>query len=179
MIPIVALVALVQDRPSPEWTPLLEAPNNLTHVLTIPPPASPGQRMEIRGKVLKADGKTPFAGVIVYIHHTDGKGIYPRPSGSRPSEWIYWHGSVRGWLKSDASGNYMLKSTRPAPYPNRRQAAHIHVYGLAPGSKRGVTFPGIVFHGDPFLTRQDTGRVRLSEDANGVLQGHFNLVFPR
>lgn len=179
MLHVLAFLIIGQDRPSPEWTPVLDAPKTLTHELTIPPPASPGKRMEIRGKVLKSDGKTPFPGVIVYFHHTDGEGNYPRPAGSKPTEWVYWHGSVRGWLKSDSDGNYVLKSTRPAPYPTRRTPAHIHVYGLAPGSSEGITFPGIVFEGDPLLTERDTGILRLTEDKNGVLQGRFNLVFPR
>ncbi len=175
----VAVAIGFQDRPSPEWQPVLDAPKNLSHVLTIPPPATAGQKMEIRGRVLRSDGRTPVPGTIVYFHHTDGRGIYPRPTNSRPSEWIYWHGSVRGWLKSDADGRYVLKSTRPASYPNRREAAHIHAYGLPPGSTRGVTFPGIVFAGDPFLTERDTGIVRLTADKNGVLQGNFDLVIPR
>jgi protocatechuate 3,4-dioxygenase beta subunit len=179
MLPLFFAVALAQDRPSPEWMPLLDAPKNLSHVLTIPPPANPGQRMELRGRVLKSDGKTPAPGVVVYFHHTDGKGIYVRPADSRPSEWVYWHGSVRGWLKSDAEGRYVLKTTRPAPYPRDRTPAHIHAYGLPAGSNKGVVFPGIVFAGDPFLTASDQGIVKLTEDRNGVLQGGFDLVIPR
>jgi protocatechuate 3,4-dioxygenase, beta subunit len=179
MLHVLAAVMIAQDRPSPEWMPLLEAPKNLTNVLVIPPPRNAGQRMEIRGKVLKSDGRTPAPGVIVYFHHTDGQGNYVRPADSRPTEWVYWHGSVRGWLKSGAGGSYVLKSTRPAPYPNRRTPAHIHVYGLAPGSRQGVTLPGIVFAGDPLLTSRDTGKVRLTEDKNGVLQGRLDLVMPR
>jgi protocatechuate 3,4-dioxygenase beta subunit len=178
MVLLLAL-ALAQDRPSPEWRPVLDAPPNLTNALSIPAPANAGQRMEIRGRVLKSDGRTPAPGVTVYFHHTDGAGVYPRPAGARPNDWVYWHGSVRGWLKSGADGSYVLKSTRPAPYPGRRQAAHIHVYGLSPGSQRGFTFPGIVFYGDPFLTSQDTGIVRLTANRNGVLQGRFDLVVPR
>jgi protocatechuate 3,4-dioxygenase beta subunit len=179
MAPILALIVLAQDRPTPEWLPLLEAPPNLTNVLTIPPPTHAGPPMEIRGRVLKADRKTPVAGVIVYFHHTDGEGHYTRPPGARPTEWVYWHGSNRGWLKTDSGGNYVLKSTRPAPYPNRRVPAHIHVYGLPPGSREGVTFPGIVFEGDPLLSPRDTGRVTLTKDKNGVLQGRFDLILPK
>lgn len=175
---LLAALVIGQDRPSPEWQPLLDAPKNLAHILTIPPPANPGQRMELRGRVLKSDGRTPAPEVIVYFHHTDGRGNYPRPAGSRPREWIYWHGSNRGWLKSDAKGNYVLKTTQPAPYPRGRTPAHIHAYGLALGSRQGVTFPGILFAGDPYLTTRDEGIVRLAPDRNGVLQGRFDLVFP-
>jgi protocatechuate 3,4-dioxygenase, beta subunit len=167
-----------QERPSPEWKPLLDAPDNLTHELTIEPPADAGQNMELRGKVLKSDGKTPAPGVVIYFHHTDGKGIYPRPADSLPSQWVYWHGSIRGWLKSDTEGRYVLKTTRPAPYPGGQIAAHIHAYGLPSGSKEGVVFPGILFAGDPLLTANEQGIVELTEDNNGVLQGSFDLVIP-
>src|SRR5688572_7354982 len=100
MIAAIALLLAAQDRPSPEWTPVLHAPANLTHVLSIPPNAHPGRRMELRGRVLKADRRTPAAGVILYFHHTDGTGHYPRPAGASPRDWVYWHGSLRGWLKT-------------------------------------------------------------------------------
>jgi protocatechuate 3,4-dioxygenase, beta subunit len=96
MLPLLIAVALTQDRPSPEWTPVRDAPKNLSHELTIPPPAHAGQKMEIQGRVLQADGKTPAPGVVVYFHHTDGQGNYVRPADARPSDWVYWHGSVRG-----------------------------------------------------------------------------------
>jgi hypothetical protein len=73
---------------------------------------------------------------------------------------------------------YVLKTTRPAPYPSARTPAHIHTYGLPPGSNEGVTFSGIVFAGDPYLTASDQGIVALTEDENGVLQGSFDLVIP-
>jgi hypothetical protein len=53
-------LVLAQDRPSPEWLPLLDAPKNLGHVLTIPASANAGQRMELTGRVLKSDGTDPF-----------------------------------------------------------------------------------------------------------------------
>src|SRR4029078_4389449 len=41
MLPLLIVLALTQDRPSPEWMPVLDAAKNLSHVLTIPPPANP------------------------------------------------------------------------------------------------------------------------------------------
>lgn len=179
MIQLLAFLLIAQDRPSPEWQPVLAAPESLSHVLTIPAPQHPGQRMELRGRVLKSDGRTPAPGVVVYFHHTDGRGIYPRPPNSRPTDWVYWHGSLRGWLKSDAGGNYHLKTTRPMPYPGGGTPAHIHAYGLAPGSRQGVAFQEIHFHGDPYLRASDRGVIRLTPDKNGVLQGRLDLVMPR
>lgn len=187
MIPLAAALALFQGRPEPDWLPVLDAPKGLTHELTIPAPAHPGQKLELRGKVLRAEGRTPVAGVILYFHHTDARGIYPRPDAARSSDFRYWHGALRGWLKTDSGGNYVLKTTRPAPYPGRTDPAHIHVYGLLPGSRTGFYFADFVFAGDPLLTDrywrsvrannlEPYGGVALSQDSNGVLQGRRDLI---
>ncbi len=190
MLPLLAALLLAQDRPSPEWRPVLDAPKGITHELTIPQPEHPGPRLEIRGRVLRADRKTPVSGVVLYFHHTDARGVYPRPPGARPSEWVYWHGSARGWLRTDSGRNYVLKTTRPAPYPRRREPAHIHVYGLLPGSRTGVYFSDFVFADDPFVDEaywrsvrsqglDADGGLRLTKDESGVLQGRRDLVLPR
>lgn len=178
MLQVLIFVAFgAQDRPAQEWLPVLDAPKNLSHVLTIPEPADSGPKLEIKGRVLNSDGRTPVAGAIVYFHHTDGKGVYPRPAGIRSSDWIYWHGSLRGWLKTDGDGSYWLKTTRPAPYPRGRTPAHIHAYGRLPGARNGVSFQEILFAGDPYLAAdQRKGAVRLVEDKDGVLQGSLDLV---
>ena len=189
MTSVLALLLIGQDRPSPEWYPVLEAPAGLTHELTIPPNAHPGPRIQFRGRVLKADGKTPVANVIVYFHHTDGSGVYPRRAGSNPRDWVHWHGYLRGWLKTDAQGRYVLNTTKPAPYPGRTEPAHIHVYGLLPGSRTGVSFPAYLFEGDRYLTadywrRNPVGAdgyrfSRLRDDGSGVLKGERDLIVPR
>lgn len=185
----IALILLSLARPEPDWLPLLDAPKQLSHRLTIPPPANPGPKLVIKGKVLKAD-KSPAAGVILYFHHTDARGTYPRPSGADSRKWDYWHGTLRGWLKTDAQGLYELQTTRPAPYPGNTEPAHIHVYGLPPGSRTGIYFSDIVFQGDTLLTKQYWDRVRrngqepypgvrLSRGEDGVWSGTRVLTLPR
>lgn len=189
MTTALAIVLLAQNRPSPDWGPLLEAPANLTHELTIPAPQTAGPRLRITGRVLKADRKTPVAGVVLYFHHTDGTGVYPRPSGAEPREWRYWHGSLRGWLKTDAQGRYVLKTTRPAPYPGRRDPAHIHAYGMLPGAGTGIYFSDIVFADDPLLTAAYWDMIRrqglevysgvtLRREGDGVLVGEKDMILP-
>lgn len=188
MISALVLLVVAQDRPEPEWLPVLEAPAGLTHVLTIPPNAQSGPRIQFRGRVLKADRKTPVPNVVVYFHHTNGSGVYPRRAGSNPRDWAHWHGYLRGWLKTDAQGRYVLNTTKPAPYPGRTEPAHIHVYGLLPGSRTGVSFPAYLFEGDPNLTEsywrryppEDEYRFsRLRADGTGVLKGERDLIIPR
>jgi|GEM_PF-5214912 len=123
MITPVALLVAFQGRPEPDWLPVLDAPRNLTHVLQLPAPQHPGSKLEIRGTVLKRDGKSAAAGIVLYFHHTDARGVYPGRSAANPNDWTHWHGTLRGWLKTDAQGRYLLRTTRPAPYPGGAEPA--------------------------------------------------------
>jgi len=190
MLALIAMVAVVQDRPNPDWLPVLDAPKNLTYRLALPKPAFPGQPIILKGKVLKADRKSPVPGMILYFHHTDARGHYPRPSNAGPRSWSYWHGTLRGWLKTDSMGRYVLSTTRPAAYPGRTDPAHIHVYGLPPNSREGIYFSDFVFRGDPLLTAaywrtvtsqggESYGGVQLVRDQNGVWRGDRDLIMPK
>ncbi|MBX2922234.1 MAG: hypothetical protein KF746_08590 [Chitinophagaceae bacterium] len=37
------------------------------------------------------------------------------------------HGYIRGWVKTDTNGRYMIRTIRPAPYPDDVLPAHIHL----------------------------------------------------
>lgn len=187
MLPAILTLSLGQSRPSPDWLPVLDAPARIGHVLTIPLPANAGEPLTLSGRVFKSDRKTPVAGVVLYFHHTDRRGIYPRPTGARPSDWSYWHGALRGWLKTDEQGRYVLKTTRPAPYPGGSEPAHVHVYGLRPGSRQGFYFSDFVFAGDPLLTEEywrrarrngleRDGRITLRREAGGGWKGTRDLI---
>jgi protocatechuate 3,4-dioxygenase beta subunit len=188
MVASFAFALALQARSSPDWLPVLDAPGSLTHELALVAPAKAGPKLEVRGTVFKADGKTPAAGITVYFHHTDARGIYPgRDSGSG---WTRWHGTLRGWLKTNAQGQYVLRTTRPAPYPGGTEPAHIHAYGLAAGSRTGFYFEDILFHGDPLISDAYWSRVavvgtrpyeglRVQKDSNGVLQGRWDFKMPR
>lgn len=191
MTSLLFILAMVQHRPSPDWLPVLDAPKNLRAELAIPSPATDaGPKIELRGRVLKADRKTPVPNVILYFHHTNRRGIYPRPSGAKPTDWVYWHGTLRGWLKTDSNGSYVLKTTRPAAYPSRSDPAHIHVYGLLADSRQGFYFSDVVFAGNPLLNdgywdrvRRDGldayGGVKVTTDSNGVQQARHDFILPR
>lgn len=188
MVTSLALALVLQNRPEPDWLPVLDAPKNITHELTLPTPNNPGAKMEIRGTVFKADGRTPATGVVIYFHHTDARGIYPSRQGA--TGWAQWHGSIRGWLKTNAKGQYVLRTTKPAPYPGGTEPAHIHAYGVVSGTRNGFYFDDILFHGDPLVNDSYWNRVRsvgtrphaglrLTKDTNGVLQGRWDFRLPR
>lgn len=83
------------------------------------------QKLILTGKVYERDGKTPAPNVIVYYWHTDDSGLYS--SNSNTPKAATEHGKLRGWVKTDAYGNYKIKTARPAPYPEQDIPQHIHL----------------------------------------------------
>ncbi|HET7712608.1 MAG TPA: hypothetical protein VFL80_11815 [Thermoanaerobaculia bacterium] len=120
-----------------------ERPAALGSVARIAPASEPGLPLVIHGRVLKADGRTPAPGVIVFAYHTDQNGVYDKP-GSR--SW-----SLRGWAKSDAQGRFEFRTIRPGSYPGRRIAAHVHFTMEGPGLPRRSSH-ALEFLDDPFLS---------------------------
>jgi hypothetical protein len=51
-------------------------PSQLTSTTNLAPPDEPGEQLEISGTIYQQDGKTPAAGVVLYMYHTDSKGLY-------------------------------------------------------------------------------------------------------
>ncbi|WFB62267.1 intradiol ring-cleavage dioxygenase [Sphingobacterium sp. WM] len=82
-------------------------------------------KMKITGIVYEKDGKTPAENVIIYIYHTNRKGVYQM----RGDEigWAKRHGYIRGWVKTGKDGKYTFYSFRPASYPDETEPEHIHI----------------------------------------------------
>jgi hypothetical protein len=90
------------------------------------------------------DGQ-PAARVIVYAYHTDREGLYP-PAGNR-------HGRLRGWVRTDARGQFRLDTIRPGAYPSRQIAEHVHLHVIEPGV--GTYYiDDLEFEDDPLNTRR-------------------------
>lgn len=84
-----------------------------------------GQKLVVTGTVYRLDGKTPAPGVIIYYWQTDNDGYYSPREGM--DERVKRHGHIRGWVKTDTRGQYILRTIRPAPYPGEALPAHIHL----------------------------------------------------
>lgn len=142
---------------------------------------SAGTKLHLRGTVYKPDGKTPAAGVIVYLYHTDENGVYPT-SGNEKG-WGKRHGYLRTWLKTDEKGAYELFTIRPGSYPNSNNPQHIHMTVKEPG-KNEYWIDEIHFTDDPFLTQQvishfqdrgGSGIITLSKNGN-IYSGERNII---
>lgn len=102
----------------------LNMPETLESTMLIPYKNETAKELIITGKIFKSDGKTPFPNVILYAYHTDSRGYYSKKGNETGIQ--KWHGYLHGWCKTDSTGNYTIKTIRPAPYPNASIPAHIH-----------------------------------------------------
>lgn len=125
-----------------------------------------GQKLVIRGRVLKIDGKTPAAGILLYYWQTDHEGLYSYRS-TMP-DGVKRHGHIRGWVRTDAEGRYAVYTVRPAPYPNSNIPAHIHMVVKEPGMSE-YYIDEYEFDDDKLLTGAERKK-RLSRGGTGVLR---------
>lgn len=144
--------------------------------------SEPGEPMEIGGRVYRSDGTTPAPGVILYVYHTDAKGYYSPASGA--TGLARRHGHLRGWMRTGASGEYLFRTIRPAPYPQRSIPAHVHPIVKEPHLVE-YYLDEYRFEGDPLLTaderaraenRGGSGIIRLERNRDGVWIGRRDIV---
>lgn len=120
-------------------------PADLSPSLVLAAPDEPGERLQLTGRVVGADGATPVQGVVIYAHQTNAQGLYA--NGTPESVWSRRHGRLRGWVRSDANGLYAFDTIKPAPYPDMTMPAHIHLYIQEPG-RRAYYIDDVVFDGE-------------------------------
>ncbi|MEO5967386.1 MAG: hypothetical protein ABIP68_00125 [Ferruginibacter sp.] len=108
--------------------------------------ANGNQKLILKGKIFLIDGTTPAPNVIVYYWHTDEQGVYS--SDNQTPEKANRHGKLRGWVKSDELGNYTIKTSRPAAYPNNIIPQHIHISIKEPSIKNEY-YADLYFDDDP------------------------------
>lgn len=126
-----------------------------------------GQRLLISGKAVKADGVTAAPDVIVYYWQTDNNGYYsPRPG---MDERTKRHGHIRGWMKTDANGNFSLYTIRPAPYPGEDMPAHIHLSIKEPDISNEYYVDELVFDDDVLLTAAKRSKLE-NRGGTGILK---------
>ena len=105
--------------------------------------------LKLTGRVFKKDGKTPAENVILYIYHTNKKGLYISKNNAK--SWGKRHGYLRGWIQTDKTGTYIFYTFRPGAYPNRSEPEHIHLTVKEP-TKNEYYMDSFVFDDDPLLT---------------------------
>lgn len=124
----------------------------LTGVDTLPSFRDNEPKMKITGIVFKKDGKTPAENVIVYIYHTNRKGIYA--TRGNETGWGKRHGFIRGWVKTGRDGKYTFYTFRPGAYPTGVEPEHIHVLIKEP-DRNEYYIDEYVFDDDPLLNDKE------------------------
>jgi protocatechuate 3,4-dioxygenase beta subunit len=155
--------------------------DKLNWIDTLPDFFENGPKLEIRGIVYRRDGKTPAAGVVIYVYHTDQTGRYSTKGNE--TGWGKRHGYVRGWMKTNADGAYKFFTLRPASYPQSSIPAHIHPV-IKEAGKNEYWIDEYLFDDDVFLTAKErasqkqyggSGIIYLKQ-RDGLLVGERNIV---
>lgn len=125
-------------------------PARVTSTERIAPASEPGTPFVVHGTVLDAAGK-PASSVGVFAYQTDNTGLYAQPGAADP-----WR--LKGWAVTDAQGRFEFRTIRPAPYPGRTIAAHIHLSFVT--SCCGRQSSEVMFDDDPIATPEYRERNR-------------------
>jgi len=131
-------------------------PDHLSAIDTSPVWKDNGQQIVLTGTVYQIDGKTPAPDVILYYYQTDINGRYTTKEDEErnmPKNGLgQTHGYIRGWLKTDAQGNYAIYTMKPGTYPSRDEPAHIHMTIKEKDIRTPYYIDDFVFDDDPLLT---------------------------
>jgi protocatechuate 3,4-dioxygenase beta subunit len=152
--------------------PYEDMPAHITSRARIAAASEPGAPLVIAGRVTDLDGR-PRAGVIVYAYHTNAHGLYPQPQPPRSDQSDY-HGTLRGWARTDAQGRYSFETIRPASYPDSDVPQHVHMHVIEPGCATYL-IDELRFTDDPMYRRM-TPEERRREDQG---QGGSGVGTPR
>ena len=169
------------------WCGTSEAPENVTWKTVISPKEEPGERIIISGTIYRPDGKTPAKDIIVYVYHTNIKGVYPK-KGDESGNGKY-HGYLRGWMKTDARGKYEFETIRPAPYQTHGgEPAHIH-FNIEGPKYPEYWLTALWFQDDSRVTDEYKKSVKrsggfsnvttLTKDENNLSRGERNIILER
>ena len=147
--------------PNGSWNGAVSVPADVSWRTVLSEEKDKGEPIEIAGVVYLADGKTPAPNTLIYLYHTDFEGYYGRGSG------VHRHGKYRGWMMTDKDGKYAFRTIKPAPYPENRFAAHIHMTVTTAKAKEDW-IDSILFEGDRLISPQ--------ERAQAGRRGGFNPI---
>jgi protocatechuate 3,4-dioxygenase beta subunit len=168
------LVLLSSACHAQEIAPYPPAPESVSSVGVLVGPEEPGDRLVITGTVYTSDGKTPYAGLVLYLYQTDADGVYNKTDRSwrRPR--------IHGWVRTDDRGRYEIRTIKPGSYPGSKNATHIHVIVRLPG-EQPTWIDDFLFDGDPHLSARDRDRygnkgnfssiIKTTKGSDGTLRG--------
>ncbi len=111
--------------------------------------------MIVSGTIYAPDGRTPMAGINLFVYQTDATGVYSTEGNNGNNRDTRIHGVVR----SGADGRYEFRTVKPGSYPGSRNPAHIHAYISGPGYPE-YWIDEYHFSDDPFVSERDAQQSR-------------------
>jgi protocatechuate 3,4-dioxygenase beta subunit len=121
-------------------------------------PDEPGVALIVTGAVLDQAGKA-IEDAELYAYQTSAKGWYSdRAAHVAAHEGDRRHARLFGYLRTDDSGRFELRTIRPAGYPGSDLPAHIHIEVGREGKKPVVLVTEVQFDDDPRLTPEMRAR---------------------
>lgn len=140
----------------------IDFPSNVGTKIVLSNERDKGEPMVISGRIFQKDGKTPAPNTLIYLYHTDFEGYYGRKA-DEPK-----HGRYRGWMLTDREGRYSFMSIKPAPYPQNRFAAHIHMT-VTTETAQEDWIDSILFEGDKLISADERGSAGKRGGFNPIL----------
>lgn len=175
-----------KNQEKPSWGGAFEAPENVSWRTVLPPKGEVREKLIISGTVFMSDRKTPAKYVLIYVYHTNHKGIYPKKGDEKGNG--KHHGYLRGWMKTDSNGKYEFETIRPAPYESHDgEPAHIH-YTIEHPDYPEYWLTGLWFSDDPRVAsyldkiERDGGFSNITtliKDDNNILKGTRNIILQK
>ena len=147
--------------PNGSWNGAVSVPADVSWRLVLSEEKDKGEPMEISGVVYQTDGKTPAPNTLIYLYHTDFEGYYGRGG-------VHRHGKYRGWMMTDKDGKDAFRTIKPAPYPENRFAAHIHMT-VTTAKAREDWVDSILFEGDRLISPQERAQAGRKGGFNPIL----------
>lgn len=176
---LISLFCSSMAVPAQDEAPFPAPPSDASFRAVIVTDDEPGERLVITGTVFHSDGKTPYAGLLMYFYQTDLSGVYNRTTGSWRTPRLH------GWVKTDDKGRYELQTIKPGSYPNRRQPAHIHATVQIP-DRKPQWLESFLFYDDPYLKEADRKEsvekgffspiLKLRRSVDGTLHARRNII---
>lgn len=135
----------------------------------------PGDKIVVSGKLYGSTDKSkPIANAMIEVWHADSGGTYHPVGDGNVTDYAADKITLRGFVTTDAQGNYMFESIRPGLYPGRPR--HFHYRVTANGYKTLVT--QIYFKGDSRNADENIENCRIidfKKDSNGVYRGNAEI----
>ncbi|MFD0964663.1 dioxygenase family protein [Pseudofulvibacter geojedonensis] len=135
----------------------------------------PGDKIIVSGTIYGGVGNnTPVANAMIEVWHADNGGIYHPVGDGNVSDYQANQITLRGFITTNAQGQYTFESIRPGLYPGRPR--HFHYKVTANGYQTLIT--QIYFSGDSRTADENIDNCRIidfTQNSQGVYTGTANI----